>query len=236
MGGDASPTSARHAGEAPRVGPARGLPFVRMGIFVKLCGLCTARDVEVAAEVHPDAVGFVFWPKSVRAVWPADVAVWTQDFPTDIERVGVFVTPTRDELLRAIELAGLTVVQLHGVPSREFCRQIPCRVWVSAPRTPDGGWTRLETDHPAEVVVLDSGSDTMPGGTGRVSDWSRAAKWVQQSPHKVLLAGGLTPENVQEAIRRVRPWGVDTSSGIESAPGRKDPTRMREFVQRCREL
>jgi phosphoribosylanthranilate isomerase len=89
--------------------------------------------------------------------------------------------------------------------------------------------------YPVEAFVIDSGTTTRPGGTGQTADWGAAAEFVAASPRPVLLAGGLTPENVAQAVNRVRPWGVDVASGVESAPGRKDAARMREFVNRCRE-
>lgn len=204
-----------------------------MSLFVKICGLCRGGDVEAAAELRPDALGFVFWSGSSRAVRPEDVAAWTRGIPADIERIGVFVDEPPDEVRFAAETAGLTLVQLHGRESPEICGSAWPRVWkaFSLTRGPAG----LLAPYPVEAFVVDSGTDVMPGGTGRTADWGAAAEFVRESPRPVVLAGGLTPENVATAVDRVRPWGVDVSSGVESAPGRKDEARMREFVNRCRE-
>ncbi len=204
-----------------------------MSIFVKICGLCRGEDVEAAAALRPDALGFVFWRRSPRAVWPEDVAAWTRGLPPDIERVGVFVDESPAEVRVIAEAAGLTLVQLHGRESPAVCGESWPRVWKAFPlaRGPED----MLKPYPVEAFVIDSGTASMPGGTGVVADWGAAAEFVRGSSRPVVLAGGLTPENVATAVGLVRPWGVDVSSGVESAPGRKDEVRMREFVNQCRE-
>jgi len=204
-----------------------------MSLFVKICGLSRGEDVDAAAALRPDALGFVFWSRSPRAVLPEDVAAWTRGLPGGIERVGVFVDAPPEEVRRAAEVAGLTIVQLHGHEGPEACRDAWPRVWKAFPLS--RGPADALAPYPVEAFVIDSGTTTRPGGTGQTADWGAAAEFVAASPRPVLLAGGLTPENVAQAVNRVRPWGVDVASGVESAPGRKDAARMREFVNRCRE-
>lgn len=204
-----------------------------MPIFVKICGLCRGEDVEAAAALRPDALGFVFWPRSPRAARPEDVAAWTRGMPAGIERVGVFVDEPPDEVRRMAETAGLTVVQLHGRESPEACGAAWPRAWKAFPLS--RGPVDMLKPYPVEAFVIDSGTASMPGGTGVAADWGAAADFVRASPRPVVLAGGLSPDTVAQAVDRVRPWGVDVSSGVEAAPGRKDAARMREFVNRCRE-
>ncbi len=205
-----------------------------MPLFVKICGLCRGEDVEAAAALRPDALGFVFWLRSPRAARPEDVAAWTRGLPAGIERVGVFVDEPPDAVRRIADTAGLTIVQLHGRENPEACRASWPRVWKAFSLS--RGAADALAPYPVEAFVIDSGTAAMPGGTGRVADWGAAAEFVASSPRPVLLAGGLSPENVAAAVDRVRPWGVDVSSGVESAPGRKDAARMGEFVKRCREF
>ena len=205
-----------------------------MSVFVKLCGLCQASDIAAANEAMPDAVGFVFWPRSARAVRAEQVAAWTAELHPGIERVGVFVNAELDQVRRTVEMARLTIVQLHGDEPPALVRELGVRVWKALPASTTSPHRAARWD--AEAIVLDSGAAEQPGGTGRPADWTRAAAFVRAFSGRVVLAGGLTPENVTEAIRQVSPWGVDVSSGVESAPGRKDPARMKDFVQRCRAI
>jgi len=205
-----------------------------MKIFVKICGLCASDDVKAVAELKPDAMGFVFWRKSRRAVKPEDVAEWVRDMPPSIRKVGVFVDSPMAEIARAIQLAGLDVVQLHGHEPPEICEWIPVKVWKAfhlgegIPESPDS--------YRVDAFLLDSYSAEAPGGTGRVLNWGQAGEFVKACSKPVVLAGGLTPENVADAVRRVGPWGVDVSSGVEFEPGRKDLAKVRAFIQRCREI
>ncbi len=204
-----------------------------MGLQVKICGLARARDVEAAVRAGADALGFVFWPGSPRAVRPADVARWTAGLERRILRVGVFVDAEPGAVRRAREEAGLDVAQLHGRETPAVGARVGGRLWrvcrAAAPPE-EAAWIAAGL----EAWVADAPAGTMPGGTGRPADWAAAAGLVGRAARPVVLAGGLTPENVVEAVRRVQPWGVDVSSGVESAPGRKDADRMRIFVEQCR--
>ncbi len=204
-----------------------------MSLFVKLCGLCREEDVRAAVAAGPDAIGFVFWPGSARAVKAGQVAAWTKGVAGPV-RVGVFVDQPVDEVCAAVEAAGLDVVQLHGKEDAAYiCALGLPRVWkaLHLDRLPED-WADL----PVEAFLLDSGTAEMPGGTGLRVETERAEIFVANSPRPVLLAGGLTPGNVAEAVGEVKPWGVDVSSGVERAKGVKDAEALRAFVENARSL
>ena len=203
-----------------------------MRTFVKICGLCAPEDVEAVAELKPDAMGFVFWSKSRRAVKPDDVAEWVRGVPPSIRKVGVFVDAPLAEVVRTIERAALDVAQLHGHEPPEICELIPVQVWKAF-----NLWKNMPESmesYRVDAFLLDSYSAELPGGTGRIGDWDWARALVKFCETPVILAGGLTPENVRDAIEKVKPWGVDVSSGVELRPGRKDMEKVREFIRQCR--
>lgn len=206
-----------------------------MKVFVKICGLARAEDVLAAAELRPDALGFVFHPPSPRAVTPQAVADWTADLPPGLLKVGVFVDWPPERVADCCAIAGLDIAQLHGAESPETAARSWPRTWkaLAVNGTLD---ERARAGWPCEALLLDTPGGAMPGGTGRAADWTRAAAFVQNARLQVILAGGLNPENVEAAVRAVSPWGVDTSSGVEYAPGRKDPARMKDFIALCRSL
>ena len=194
---------------------------------VKICGLTRAADAALAVELGADAIGFVFWAKSPRAIDPATAAAIQAGLPPLVARVGVFVDATPADVAATVEAAGLDVVQLHGDEPVEAYRGVGARiVKVAALRNAAdvdavAGW-------PPEVMPLvDAIDPERRGGTGRRADWTLAARLVAR--RDILLAGGLTASNVREAIAAVSPWGLDVSSGVEEAPGLKEAGRLREF-------
>ena len=205
-----------------------------MDLFVKICGCRSREDLELIVAAGADAVGFIFWPGSKRYVEPAQVGAWWRDLAADTTRVGVFVDATEEAITRAVDEAGLDVVQFHGGESPDFCARIQARRWkaVHLNRPSD---TPAEA-YPVEAFVLDYHDGAQPGGTGQAVDWDEAARWVGAAATRVVLAGGLTPANVTEAVRRVQPWGVDVSSGVESSVGVKDAEQVREFIEQCRRI
>jgi phosphoribosylanthranilate isomerase len=200
--------------------------------FVKICGICSRYDLEQISAFQPDAIGFVQWGKSKRYVAPEMVGQWNT--PEAIQRVGVFVNPSEEELKHAAQTARLDVLQVHRVSSGwEIDRATFERLEIWRAINPDE-LTALNAGFRFDRLVLDSYDPETIGGTGKTCDWNLAAKVVQSAEAPVLLAGGLTPDNVAEAIQMVDPWGVDVSSGVELAPGVKDMKKVEAFISICR--
>ncbi len=203
-------------------------------LFVKVCGITSPEDGLLAAEAGADAIGLVFWPGSPRAVTVDMARRIAEAVPPFVVRVGVFVDASRDEMARAADQAGLDLLQLHGKEPPEACVGLPRRalkaVRVGVGFHPDDA---LRYEGRAAGILLDTGGGAAPGGTGRAFDWS-LARGVRERARFIVLAGGLGPQNVRAAIEAVRPDGVDASSGVESAPGKKDPARVKAFVEAAR--
>ena len=200
--------------------------------FIKMCGMTREDDVRAASALGIDAVGFVMWPESPRYVDAARVASLVRALPPGVLPVAVMVAPTPDEL-RAARDAGVRAVQVHtggehaaALPSAEALGSLD--LWVA---------TSLERDVasilPGVRLVLDAHDPARHGGTGRTIDWVAAAAVAAR--RQVVLAGGLTPDNVADAIRTARPFGVDVASGIEQRPGIKNAHAMASFVTAVRE-
>jgi len=202
-------------------------------VRVKICGVTRLEDALAAARLGADAVGFNFWPRSKRYLPPGAALAIVRRLPPFVTAVGVFVDPTLDEVVRAAADSGIGVAQLHGDETPELCRSLPLPV-LKAIRVADASSLDLLAVYETAVqgFLLDSASSGY-GGSGTAFDWSLAARAARERP--VVLAGGLHPGNVAEAVRAVRPWGVDVASGVESAPGVKDPEKMRAFLEGARE-
>lgn len=194
-------------------------------MFVKICGVTTEEDALLAVAMGADAVGFNLVPSSPRYLAVSRAADIAKRLPPEILTVGVFRNEVRERVVELTNQAGLRAVQLHGHENAEDTRWVRERVPVVIKAFPGGDPELAKAPaYGADIVMLDSASP----GSGQVFDWSLAEG--APSGLRVLLAGGLTPDNVAEAIERVRPWGVDVASGCESAPGIKDPTLVRRFI------
>ena len=199
---------------------------------VKICGITNVEDAAVAVEAGADAVGFVFHRKSPRAVEPALVKWIVATLPPLVTPVGVFVNEDVATVRAMMDDCGLALAQLHGDETAAYCEEL-ARPVMKALRLKDRGsfLALAEFQGRAGVrgFILDSFSENVYGGTGEVTDWDLAAEAAKSAT--IVLAGGLTPENVAEAIRTVHPYGVDVSSGVESVPGKKDHGKVRAFLQ-----
>jgi len=195
-------------------------------MHVKICGITRTEDALLAAELGATALGFVLWPGSPRAIDPFRAQTIVRHLPPLVSVVGVFVDQPLEYVRRVARLVPLDAIQLHGGESADYCRDVGARVIkaIGASRTAVDGIGRLPRN---VVVLLDAFDPVRHGGTGRSIDWNVAARVARMRP--TILAGGLRPENVGEAIRRVRPFGVDVSSGVEVRPGVKDAGRLRDF-------
>jgi phosphoribosylanthranilate isomerase len=194
-------------------------------VFVKICGVTSEEDALLAVAMGADAVGFVFAP-SPRQIAPRKAADIVKRLPTEIVTVGVFRDETRQRVVDTVHHTGLRAAQLHGreTPgdSHWIRQRVPLVIKAFAAGDPE---LDVADDFGADAILVDSATP----GSGDVFDWSLAEG--APSNRRVILAGGLTPANVADAIRVVRPWGVDVSSGVESSPGHKDARKMRSFVE-----
>ncbi len=227
--------------------------------WIKICGITNLEDALVAVEAGADALGFVFYAKSPRSVDPQMVAEISRALPASVERVGVIVPQTMQDITFVAQNARVTALQLHlslmaplmadspaehatgmnaFAPATKIFLALPAAPFVERKSSPDFAALR-GNGLPAgifDTVFLDSGNAAQPGGTGVPFDWKAAAPLVADMNKQVnvVLAGGLTPENVTEAMQTLRPWGVDVSSGVEAAPGKKDPEKVRAFIRAVR--
>ncbi len=195
-----------------------------------MCGMTRAEDAQAAVRLGVTALGFVFWPGSPRHVTAAQAGAIIRDLPTGVATVGVFVNQPVDEIRRVVAEAGLTSVQLHGDEPASVAGRVGRPVMKA---TSLAGVAAVMADWPEDVVLLlDAHDPVRRGGTGQTIDWPAAATIAAQ--RRVVLAGGLTPGTVREAIAAVRPYGVDVSSGVERTPGVKDVAKMQHFLEQVR--
>jgi phosphoribosylanthranilate isomerase len=205
-------------------------------VFVKVCGITRPEDGLLAVEAGADAVGFVFYPMSPRRVEPARAAAIARDLPPLVTRVGVFVDAPRDRMARTADEVGLDLLQLHGDEPPEALEGLPRRALKAVRVGPGFAPDDALRYRAAAGVVVDTrlvGQTALPGGTGTPFDWT-LVRGLREQVAFLMLAGGLAPDNVAEAIHEVRPHAVDVSSGVERLPGRKDPDRVKAFVEAVR--
>lgn len=194
-------------------------------VRVKVCGITRVEDALLAAELGASAIGFVFWPGSPRHIDAASASDIARQLPSEVSTVGVFVDQPIEEVQRVADAVNLGAVQLHGDEPLAYARGLLQPVIKAVPV--DDRFRPASLDAlPLEItVLLDAHDPIRKGGTGRTIDWSQAAAAAARRP--VFLSGGLTPANIADAIAQVKPYGVDLSSGVESAPGIKDPAKLR---------
>ncbi len=214
-----------------------------MTLWVKICANTSLEDAMLAVNAGADAVGFVFAP-SPRRVTVDQVAAIVPGLPKSVEKIGVFVDVSAEEIAAAVRVCGLTGVQLHSnagadAPARlrgEFGPGLRILRVVHFGADAAGQAAVYAADHNVDAVLVDSRTATAVGGTGIAFDWNEARRTLfADGGVRLVAAGGLTPENVAEAIRTLRPWGVDVASGVEATPGKKDPAKVLAFVMRARE-
>jgi phosphoribosylanthranilate isomerase len=201
-------------------------------VRVKICGVTRLEDALLASRLGADALGFNFWPGSRRHVTPAVGREIISRLPPFVTPVGVFVNQAEGEMRAIAAETGIQVFQLHGDEPPELCSRLPLPVVKAIPVDQVATLSKL-LSYEVRAFLLDTPSRGY-GGTGRPFDWSLAEGVSEVAP--VILAGGLTPENVAEAVRAVRPWAVDVASGVESSPGVKDADRMLRFFTAVREV
>lgn len=199
-------------------------------LFVKICGITRSEDAALSASLGADAIGMIFYPKSKRFVSPDQAkAIADVGLSLSVSRVGVFVNPTLLELEETVKEVSLDFIQLHGHESPSFVDQarkiFPEHQFIKAVRL---GENDSQLEYSSDYELLDSSSADF-GGTGDTISWTEASARVKAQTKPILLAGGLTIENVLQAIDIVKPAGIDLSSGVESAPGIKCPEKLKQF-------
>jgi phosphoribosylanthranilate isomerase len=199
--------------------------------WIKLCGITRSEDARAAADLGVDAIGLVF-AESPRRLYAEQARRIVRDLSPHVLRFGVFVDESPAEIARIVSVAELDRIQLHGFEDPMVQELAGTRV-VKAFRARDAGVLEEISTWDVQTFFLDAWSQTLAGGTGKAFDWSIAQRAAKLG--RLILAGGLNPENVGQAIREVRPFGVDVSSGVESAPGIKDLAKMRAFVEAVRD-
>lgn len=199
-----------------------------INVRVKICGITHTADAVQAVAAGADALGFMFYERSPRHVSLKKAADIIRCLPPFVAKVGVFVNPTREWVQQAITECRLDTLQFHGEESSEFCAQFGMKV-IKAFRIAEATSLPALLPYATDAWLLDSYVPGQHGGTGERFNWNLA---LEAKAHRrpIILAGGLTPANVAEAVRRVLPFGVDVSSGVEAAPGQKDANKMRAFV------
>ena len=200
-----------------------------MSVKVKICGITNLADGMAAAEAGADALGFMFYEQSPRNISVEAASGMASQLPPFVLKVGVFVNAPEDLVVRAIRECGLNLLQFHGDEPPEYCLQFGL-MSMKALRVRDAASLQVLKDYPTDAWLLDAYSPEKAGGTGETFNWDLALE-ARDWGRPIFLAGGLTPENVAEAVRRARPYGVDVSSGVEAAPGKKDHAKVRAFIQ-----
>jgi phosphoribosylanthranilate isomerase len=198
---------------------------------VKICGITTRDDARVAVEAGAEMIGLIFYPPSPRYVTPEQAHSIVAHLPPGCSAVGVFVNEDLDTVTRIARTSGVHMVQLHGTESPELCQQLPWPV-IKTFRFTAHVQPEIMQQYGVEALLIEGFHPDVYGGGGVQADWQRVASLHQYG--RIVLAGGLTPENVREAIRIVRPYAVDVCSGVEATPGTKDWGKVRTFIRNAR--
>ena len=201
------------------------------GVRVKICGLTRSVDVQVAVRAGADALGFVFASRSKRVLDAVHAAELVAQVPAFVSRVGLFMDQDADQVAAVLDRVPLNLLQFHGNEDADYCRQFRLPYIKAVSMVPEQAVLRAMTEYPdAAGLLLDSHSPGEVGGTGTVFNWAV----IPSISLPVVLAGGLTPGNVRQAVAQVKPWAVDVSSGVEDAPGIKNEEKMREFINEAK--
>jgi len=206
-----------------------------MGVQIKICGMRRAEEIEAAVEAGADLLGFNFWPETARYIPPEEAVPLVRSVPSHVCTVGVFVDETPERVREIAAMTGISALQFHGSESPEYLERLGSPQMIKAFKvTEEFSPEALQSYGVAYAFLLDGYvAGGLPGGTGKVFDWSHARRAGEFG--KVIVAGGLNEGNVATAIRQTHPWGVDVCSGVEIRPGEKDPKLIRDFILAARE-
>ena len=200
-----------------------------MSVRVKICGITSVEDALLAVQRGADLIGLNFYPPSPRYVTSEDAVEIRKVIPPNVQCVGVFVNSTRRQIADLVERLKLDLIQFHGDEEKEDLLGWRCQT-IKAVRVEQKGPLPDISQIPTTYLLLDTYRAGIYGGTGETFRWEKILSFVSQCEDRLILAGGLTPENVTTAVRSVRPWAVDVASGVEISPGRKDPEKLRAFI------
>ena len=204
--------------------------------FIKICGITSLEDALAAVDAGADALGFNFYKPSPRYIRPDAAREIINHLPKNILTVGVFVNEQSPQFVEDLARdAGVTAIQLHGDESPDYCRDLNKPYVIKALAAGSDFDPKLAKDYDVEAILLDTKDDVLRGGTGRVFDWSIAQK-VRRLVPKLFLAGGLSLQNIEQAIISVDPYGVDACSSLEETPGKKNEERLRAFIKTIRSV
>jgi phosphoribosylanthranilate isomerase len=199
-----------------------------MTVKLKVCGITSIEDARSAIDCGAEYLGFNFYPKSPRYISPKSARTIIKQLPDDTISVGIFVNEkTPEDVIGILRASGTKMAQLHGDEPPDYCASVGAERVIKALRITDAFDARLVLDYPAAAILLDAFDARLYGGTGRTANWAVAREAAQLT--RVFLAGGLSPDNIIDAIRAVEPFAVDVNSGVESAPGRKDANKLRQL-------
>jgi phosphoribosylanthranilate isomerase len=202
-------------------------------VLVKVCGITNLDDALAAVDAGADALGFNFFSRSPRYIQPEAARAIIDRLPAKVLTVGIFVNEELDAVKRIASTAGISAIQLHGTESPEYCKALKGRYLIKVFTTSGEFKPEAVLDYDVQAIMLDAFDKEIFGGTGNRSNWAIARKTRELFP-RLFLAGGLSPENVGEAIDEVSPYAVDACSLLESVPGHKDHARVRDFVAAVR--
>ena len=205
-----------------------------MSIHIKICGITNPEDALLAEKLGASAVGFVFHPPSPRSIEPESAGLISDVLGPFISRVGVFVDEDPGKVMKTVKTAHLTAVQLHGSESPEYIQEIKGVSCIKAFRVGKDFNPEILGHYDVTAFLLDTFDSSGYGGTGKTFNWELAVSCGRFG--RIILAGGLTTDNIRDAIRTVRPWGIDVSSGVECRPGKKDPDKMKSFFNAVQNL
>ncbi len=201
---------------------------------VKICGITSLEDGEASLHTGADAVGFIFYPGSSRCITPDLVREISRKLNAGICRVGVFVDNEAEEVRRIVRFCGLDLIQFHGKESPDYCRGFPPSVVIKAVSLKQEEDLALLKEYSVRAILVDAHDGRLRGGTGKTCDWNLARKAGERFP--LILSGGLNAGNIVEAIEAVHPLAVDIGSGVEARPGKKDPGKIKEFMNSIKSL
>ncbi len=199
-------------------------------VRLKVCGITSLEDARAAVECGAEFLGFNFYRKSPRYISPEDARVVIKELPGEVTTVGIFVNEAQPEnVVEILKLSGAQLAQLHGDEDAAYCEAVGAERVIKALRVGEGFDAQQVLNYPAWAILLDAYDKNLYGGTGKTANWEVASEAAKLT--RLFLAGGLSPENITEAIQAVEPFAVDVNSGVENAPGKKDAARLKKLKE-----